>query len=278
MILITGSTDGLGRELARRLARQGVDVIVHGRNHDRGAALCEEIERETHSRARFYPADFASLDEVRALAFCVLRDFDRLDVLINNAGVWQPGADGRRRNAAGHEIHFAVNYLSGYVLTHALLPLLRASAPSRVVNVTSNAQAPIDFADVMLEHDYSGARAYAQSKLAQVMFTIDLARRLERDGIAVNAVHPATLMDTAMVRSAGAQPRNAVDAGVQAVLRLVASHDVGSGRYYHGTRQGQAHDQAYDAVARTKLRMTTEALLAPVHRRRPGATVLPHRQ
>ena len=158
VVLITGSTSGLGREVARRLARSGDHVIVHGRNVGRGTALVEEIERETGGSARFYRADFASLDQIRDFSEAILRDYDRLDVLINNAGIWLESADGRRVSQDGHELHFQVNYLAGYLLTDRLLPLLRKSAPSRIVNVASGAQRPIDFGDVMLEKGYDPGR------------------------------------------------------------------------------------------------------------------------
>src|SRR5688500_8677498 len=150
VILITGSTDGLGREVARRLAATGAHVIVHGRNKERGAALVTEIEREGKGSASFYAADLASLAEVRRLGEAILRDYDRLDVLVNNAGIWL-NSGGRQLSADGHELHFAVNYLSGFLLTHMLLPRLGQSAAARIVNVSSLAQSPIDFADVMLE-------------------------------------------------------------------------------------------------------------------------------
>ena len=196
VVLITGSTSGLGREVARRLARSGDHVIVHGRDVDRGTALVEEIERETDGGARFYRADFASLDQIREFSEAILRDYDRLDVLVNNAGIWLESADGRLVSQDGHELHFQVNYLAGYLLTDMLLPLLRkntTSAPSRIVNVSSGAQRPIDFGDVMLQQGYDPGRGYAQSKLAQVMFTFALAEELEGTGVTVNALHPATM-------------------------------------------------------------------------------------
>src|SRR5690606_3869659 len=196
--LVTGSTDGLGRAVAVRLGALGATVLVHGRNRERGAEVVRDVEAAGGS-AVFDRADFASLDEVRALADTVLERHERLDLLINNAGIWTDGSDERRTSADGHELVFAVNYLAGYVLTHRLLPLIIRSAPARIVNVSSLAQQPIDFDDVMLEHGFSAGRAYAQSKLAQVMFTIDLARELEGTGVTVNSLHPATLMDTAMV-------------------------------------------------------------------------------
>src|SRR5262245_2956171 len=110
VVVVTGSTDGLGREVARRLAASGAHVIVHGRNRERGTALVDEITRQGKGSARFYAADFASLARVREFAQAIRRDYKRLDVLVNNAGVWLPD---RQVSADGHEMHFAVNYLSG---------------------------------------------------------------------------------------------------------------------------------------------------------------------
>lgn len=261
VILITGSTDGLGREVARRLAADGHHVIVHGRNHERGAALVAEIAAEGRGSASFHPADFASLDEVRAFAATINREYDRLDVLVNNAGIWARGDDERRLSADGHEMQFAVNYLAGYLLTHQLLPLLRRSQPARIVNVASGAQAPINFDDPMMEQGYSGSRGYAQSKLAQVIFTVDLAERdLAGTDVTVTALHPSTLMDTQMVRGAGVAPRTTVDDGARAVLRLITDPDVGTGTYFDVMREARAHDQAYDPEARKQLRVLSDRL------------------
>jgi NAD(P)-dependent dehydrogenase (short-subunit alcohol dehydrogenase family) len=259
IVLITGSTDGLGREVARRLAATGAHIIVHGRNRERGLELVREIEAGGVGSAAFYAADFASLAEVRALGEAILRDYDRLDVLINNAGIWIPGSE-RRFSADGHELHFAVNYLAGYVLTRMLLPRLVASAPARIINVASAAQTPLDFDDVMLERSYNGGRAYAQSKLAQVLFTVDLARELAGSDVMVLALHPATLMDTRMVHEAGATPRSTVAEGAEAVINLVTSGDVASGQYFNGLRPARANAQAYDDAALEALRGLSAAL------------------
>ena len=253
VILVTGSTGGLGREVAYRLAATGAHVIVHGRNEERGLAVVDSITATGTGSARFIRADLASLDEVRAFAETIRSEYDRLDVLVNNAGILL--ADGQRQTSAdGHELTFAVNYLAGFLLTHELMPLLEASSPSRVVNVSSISQAPIDFDDVMLEDGYNWGRAYSQSKLAQILFTIDLAAELEGTGVSVNAVHPATLMNTDMVEEAGFQPQASVEEGVTAVLQLVNAPDLGSGRYFRGLDPVEAHAQAYDAAARARLR------------------------
>jgi NAD(P)-dependent dehydrogenase (short-subunit alcohol dehydrogenase family) len=193
------------------------------------------------------------------LGEAILRDYDRLDVLVNNAGIWLARGD-RQVSVDGHELHFAVNYLSGFLLTRMLLPRLLRSTPSRIVNVSSLAAAPIDFEDVMIERGYSGGRGYGQSKLAQVLFTFDLARELEGKGVTVNAIHPATMMNTSMVFEAGAQPRTSVEQGAEAVVHLVTAPDLGSGQYFNGMRPVRANAQAYDESAREKLRTLSEKL------------------
>ena len=257
--LVTGSTSGLGRELALRLGSMGTHVIVHGRNRERGIEVVEAIENEGGGSARFYRADLASFEQVREFGEVILRDYDRLDVLINNAGI-ASAPNGRALSEDAHELLFQVNHLSHFLLTRILLPRLLESAPSRIVNVSSGAQTPIDFDDVMLENEFSGGRAYAQSKLAQVMFTFDLAEELKGREVIVNTLHPATYMDTPMVRRAGVTPRATVDEGADAVMQLVNSPDIGSGGYFVGQRPSRANDQAYDEDARARLWKLSEEL------------------
>ena len=254
--LVTGSTDGLGREVARRLAAEGTHVIVHGRNVERGTALVNEIAAGGRGSARFYQADFASLAEVRRLAADIRRDYTRLDLLVNNAGVITRE---RTLSQDGHEMQFAVNYLAGYALSYSLPPLLDQGRSPRIVNVSSIAASPLDFADVMLERGYSSGRAYGQSKLAQVMFTIDLADELKGRGIVVQALHPATYMDTTMVRSSGGTPRATVEEGAAAVMHVIAT-DAPSGSYFVGQRLGTPHQQAADGAARRQLRALSRTL------------------
>ena len=259
VVLVTGSTSGLGREVARRLGATGAFVIVHGRNRERGMAVVEAIESEGIGNARFYAADFSSIDQIREFGETILRDYDRLDVLVNNAGFGR-APDERMVSQDGHELRFQVNHLSHFLLTRMFLPRLRASAPSRIVNVASAAQQAIDFDDVMIENNFSGGRAYAQSKLAQVMFTLDLAEELAGTDVVVNALHPATYMDTGMVRRAGLTPRATVGEGADAVMQLITSPDIGSGGYFNRLRRARANAQAYDAEARAKLRKLSEEL------------------
>jgi NAD(P)-dependent dehydrogenase (short-subunit alcohol dehydrogenase family) len=216
-VLITGATDGVGKLVAARLAAAGARVLLHGRSDAKGRDVVQEIQRSTRmSRPEYYRADFTSLDEVRRLAHEVTTAHDRLDVLINNAGIGfgAPGA-ARKISRDGHELRFAVNYLAPFLLTHLLLPKLRRSVPSRIVNVASIGQAPIDFDNLMLTRHYDGTRAYGQSKLALITFTFDLAAALQGTGVTANAVHPATLMNTKMVAEAGFRPRSTVEQGLR---------------------------------------------------------------
>lgn len=256
-ILITGATDGVGRKVAIELGKRGAEVLLHGRNEERARGVIDEIARAGGPAATFYPADLASLAEVRALADAIRKQHTRLDVLINNAGIGsRSGGSQRRTSADGHELRFAVNYLAGFLLTRLLLPLLRASAPARIVNVASAGQAPIDFDDVMLTRGYDGTRAYAQSKLAQIMFTFDLADELRGTGLTVNCLHPATYMATTMVREAGVSPMSTVEEGAEAILNLAASPGLEgrSGLYFDRKREARANALAYDGAARKRLR------------------------
>jgi NAD(P)-dependent dehydrogenase (short-subunit alcohol dehydrogenase family) len=247
-VLITGSTDGLGGRLAARLVELGATVIVHGRDSAKVKAAAAET-----GAARGVVADLASLAEVRGLADQV----EDLDVLVNNAGVIEPE---RRESADGHELTFAVNHLAHFALTGLVLPKLRGRA--RIVNVSSIGQAPLDFSDIEFTRGYDAYTAYARSKLAQVMFTVELAARLGRAGPSVNVLHPATLMDTKMVRETFGRSRSSVEQGVQATLRLVIDPELDgvTGRFFDGTRESEGQPQAYDPEARRRLWELSEEL------------------
>jgi NAD(P)-dependent dehydrogenase (short-subunit alcohol dehydrogenase family) len=256
-VFITGSTDGVGRYVATKLAAAGAKVLIHGRDAARAKTLADEIKRARGSEPTFYQADLSSLADVRKLGEAVLADHKRLDVFVSNAGIGsQNEGPARQTSRDGYELRFAVNYLSSFLLARLLLPLLKASAPSRIVNVASLGQHPIDFDDVMITRNYSGGRAYAQSKLSQIMFTIDLAEELKGAGVTVNSLHPATYMNTTMVRAGGITPMSTVEQGGDAILHLVTGDDVESksGLFFNGMNEMKANPQAYDAVARKRLR------------------------
>jgi NAD(P)-dependent dehydrogenase (short-subunit alcohol dehydrogenase family) len=266
VILVTGATDGLGRALAGELAQRGATLLLHGRDEARLADTVEHIRAESGSeRLRAYRADFSSLDEVDDMAERIERDQDRIDVLVNNAGIGStlPG-DGRRMESRdGHELRFAVNYLAHFLLTRRLESLIVRSAPARIVNVSSAGQAPIDFDDVMLERAYDGMRAYCQSKLAQIMFTFDLADELRDTGVTVNCLHPASLMPTKIVMHARGASVSTLEEGLEATLRLVVDVELDgiTGRYCDGQTEARAHAQAYDPDARRGLRELSEGLV-----------------
>jgi NAD(P)-dependent dehydrogenase (short-subunit alcohol dehydrogenase family) len=279
-ILVTGATDGLGKRVARELAHRDATVLLHGRSRERLQATCEEVGRGPGSeKLRCYQADFSSLGDVRELAGRILSDEDHLNVLVNNAGIIS-----RERNESeeGYELTFAVNYLSHFLLTRLLVPLLSASSPARVVNVASAGQSPIDFEDPMLVRDYDAMKAYSQSKLAQILFTFELAERLPSTGVTVNALHPASLMDTKMVLETFRYARTnrvvasllaskfgfGLGSGTMAMLPLLAtgpfhSGDGGTGLYFDGKRETRANRQAYDETARRRLWDLSEELCGP---------------
>lgn len=260
-ILITGATDGLGRCIAETLASPDVLLLVHGRNLARGRAVTQAIEMAGGS-AIFYEANFASLCAVRQMAEAIAAAHPQLDVIINNAGNGDPQ---RRLSEDGHELHFAVNYLAHFLLTQILRPCLGRENYSRVINVASASQRPIDFDDVMLERCYDGYRAYAQSKLANVMHCFDLAKEFQGSNVTSACLHPGTYMDTHMVRAAGVQPMTSVHVGAEAVIALVNNPcDAISGRYFNGKREAQANAQAYDIDARQRLRQLSMDLTGRV--------------
>jgi NAD(P)-dependent dehydrogenase (short-subunit alcohol dehydrogenase family) len=258
VVLVTGSTDGLGRAVAERLAAQGATVLLHGRSAERLAAASHEIRKATgNDHIRTYMADFSALANVRAMAHEIEVDNHRLHVLVNNAGIGsgKPAGTTRQESNDGYELRFAVNHLAPFVLTLRLLPLLRRSAPARIVNVASAGQVPIDFDDVMLEQTYDGSRAYRQSKLAQIMFGFTLAERLPADEVTINSLHPSTFMPTKIVLEQHGKSVDSLEQGVDATMRLIDDPELegSSGHYYNRQVEERADDRAYDAEARQRL-------------------------
>lgn len=268
-ILITGATDGLGRALSRRLAADGARLILHGRDPDKLARTASELPRGLSAPPpATVVADLADLAQVRRLAAQVEAITDHLDVLVNNAGIGFGAPDGRTRqiSADGHELRFAVNHLASFDLTLRSLSLLLASPAARIVNVASIGQHPIDFGDVMLEHDYDGMRAYRQSKLAQITCGFVLARRLAGRRITVNSLHPATYMPTKMVLAELGHSIETLEAGTEATWQLVSGSHVAetTGSFFDRLEPAAAHPAAYDLDAQRHLwELSLELTRAP---------------
>ncbi len=266
-VLVTGATDGIGRAVAARLAQLGARVLLHGRDRERLDDTAAEIERRTGATdLQTVCADLSSLAEVDALADDVERRTDRLHLLLSNAGVgFGPPNGNREVSADGYELRFAVNHLAAHHLARRLVPLLRAGAPSRVIQVASIAQEALDPEDLLTERDWTGFRAYRRSKLAQVMSTLDLADDLRGDGVAVHALHPATLMDTTMVREADQEPRSTLEDGLTATVRAVLDPtlDEVTGLFLDGAHASveSIHDQIGDGEIRVLLRARSRELI-----------------
>jgi NAD(P)-dependent dehydrogenase (short-subunit alcohol dehydrogenase family) len=265
-VLVTGATDGLGRAVAAKLAEAGARVLLHGRDDARGRKVQDEIRADTgNERLDWHRADLASLREIRELAERIVAEQEQLDILVNNAGIGTtlPGGGERLVSEDGYELRFAVNYLAPFLLTRLLEPILVASAPARIVNVSSAGQAPIDFDDVMLERRYDGVDAYRRSKLALVMLTLDLAEKLRDRGVTANCLHPGTFMPTKMVLATGIEPVDSLETGIASTMRLVVAPELDgvSGRYYDRLRESRALAQAYDPTARERLRELSERLV-----------------
>lgn len=268
-ILITGATDGLGRALAEHLAGKGATLLLHGRDEAKGHRCLAEISKASgNDRLEWYQADFADLNQVETMAEEIRNRHMRLDVLISNAGIGAHTLDGhnpskyeREQSIQGHELRFAVNYLAGFALIHALYPLLNQTAKlesARIISISSAGQAPIDFNDPMLCNNYDGVHAYCQSKLAQIMMTFDLAERCSDTNVAAVALHPSTYMATKIVET----PISSVQDGVNATAALVNAPllSVINNKYFNVKNEAVAHQQAYDLNARARLRDLSEQL------------------
>ncbi|MFW5729329.1 MAG: SDR family oxidoreductase [Spirochaetota bacterium] len=264
VVLVTGSTDGIGRETARILAERGAHVILHGRRENRCREAVKYIHRRVaEARLDYIVLDLCEMNRIRSIGSMVGAVTNRLDVLINNAGVG-PGQHGQEREVTpdGYELRFAVNHLAPFALTRELLPFLQAGGDVRIVNVTSAAQAPLDFDDLMMAGEFDPMRAYSRSKLAMVMFTIDLAAHLANSGITVNCLHPGSLLDTKMVRETFGAARGSAEVGARNEVYLATSPDLDgvTGEYFDEARRRRPHEQALDEAARRRLWEVSEEL------------------
>lgn len=270
--LITGANAGIGKAAALGLARLGATVVLLCRSEARGRAALEEIERRSGNRAlHLLVADLASQPEIRRVAGEYLDRFQRLDVLVNNAAVL--AGQERRLGEDGLELTFAVNHLAPFVLTGLLLDRLKASAPARIVTVASGAhrRVPLDFEDLQNERDYSPFDAYCRSKLANVYFTYELARRLEGTGVTANCLHPG-VVSTALFRDMKRWQRIAIwlgrpflltpARGADTAVYLAASPDVAgvTGKYFEKREAVRSSPVSYDAELARRLWDASEAL------------------
>jgi NAD(P)-dependent dehydrogenase (short-subunit alcohol dehydrogenase family) len=255
-ILITGATDGIGKLAAIGLAKQNKDatILIHGRNKTKLDKAVNEIKRTTgNQNIEGYVADLSSLNETRELANDILSKHEQINILINNAGA---GFAAPHYGKDGTETRFTVNYLAPFLLTNLLLPAIKKASPARIVNISSAGQSAIHFDDIMMEKKFNGDVAYTQSKLALIMFTIDLAEQLKDENITVNALHPGTYLDTNMVHDAGIRPLGTAQSGADAEVYLATSPELKNttGKYFNVKHEVKAHVQAYDAEVRKKLR------------------------
>ena len=247
-VLVTGATDGIGRETAHELARRGARVIVHGRNREKAEAVARELEGIAEgSAAAPLVGDLSSLEEVRRVAEEALARGERVDVLLNNAGVYMNEPQVSRD---GFEMTFAVNHLAPFLLTHLLLPMLRDGAPARVVNVSSIAhtRGAIDVGRLGDVERFDPYRAYADSKLANVLFTVELARRLGPGPVTVNALHPGVVSTKLLTEGFGFHGKDSLAEGAATSVQLALSPEVAevTGRYFAASKEATMAPVARD--------------------------------
>jgi retinol dehydrogenase-14 len=263
-VLVTGGTAGIGRATAVGLATMGAHLAITGRDRGRTEGAAREIRAAGGGQVDAFVADLSSQSQVRRLAEEVLQSLSRIDVLVNNVGgYWNT----RHVTADGLERTFALNHLAPFLLTNLLLDRLKQSAPARVVTVSSNAQAQgrIDFDDLQGERSYSGARAYNQSKLANVLFTYELARRLRGTSVTANALHPGVVSTSFGAEDPGRVQRlfvpfmrpfmNAPAQGAATSIHLASAADLGqvAGRYFANSKPKRSSKRSYDEAAAARL-------------------------
>ncbi|WP_062420746.1 SDR family oxidoreductase [Leptolinea tardivitalis] len=260
-ILVTGSTDGIGKQTALELARMGAHVLVHGRNTDRAKAAADEIASKTGAVVSFVTGDYASLAQVRQLAEDILSRVNRLDVLINNAGVFMTE---RRLTEDGFEMSWQINHLAPYLLTSLLVERLEASRPARVVSVASmtHAYARLDYENLQGEKEFKPSRAYSLAKLGNVMATFYLAEKLAGTGVTVNCLHPG-VVDTKLLRAGYSIEGTSVENGARTSVFLASSPEVEgvTGKYFDDRKEAAASPMALDAAERQRFMDVTNKML-----------------
>ncbi len=233
IVLITGATDGIGKQTAFELAKQGATVLLHGRNSKRLIDTMNDCRKKVlHPKLDFFNADFASLNAIRRMVVDLEQKYDRLDVLINNAGVFMKS---RELSHDGYEMTFAVNHLAHFFLTHLCLPLLKASPSARVITVSSIAhmRATLDFENLQGEKKFDGYDAYSRSKLANVLFAVELAERMKGSKLTSNALHPGVIA-TKLLEAGFAMKGASLAEGAETSVYLASSPEVEgvTGKYF----------------------------------------------
>lgn len=260
IVLITGSTDGIGKQTAIDLAQMGAHVVIHGRNPEKTHQTALDIMELTGNRnVDYLVADFSSLEEVRRLSTDIHQKFGRVDVLINNAGVYQQQ---RELTGDGFEMTFAVNHLSHFLLTHLLADLIPENAGSRVINVSSMAHSgQMDFDNLQGEKYYDGYTAYSLSKLCNILFTYEAARRFQPRGITINCLHPGVIR-TKLLRTGWGLGGAPVPAGSKTVVYLATSPSVKdiTGKYFSESRQVHSSGISYNVQMQKRLWELSENL------------------
>ncbi len=259
-ILITGSTDGIGKQTALELAKMGATVLLHGRNPARLDRVQKEIKKASgNKRIEVFIADLSSLKQVRNLAQHVLERHDRLDVLINNAGVYE---NRHGISQDGFEMTFAVNHLAPFLLTMLLLDLIIKSSPGRIINVSSQVHAShMDFGNLQAEKHYSAYETYSLSKLCNVLFTYELAERLTGTGITANCLHPGVI-DTKLLKAGWGMGGSPVTQGSRTSVYLASAPELSAvtGKYFNNRRSTKSSQISYDADTRKRLWRVSEQL------------------
>lgn len=249
IILITGSTDGIGKATALKLMSLDAEVILHGRNRKKGERVRRDLAKITgNDMPELFIADLARQDRIRQMALDISDGYDRLDVLINNAGTYEPE---RHLTRDGVEMTFAVNYLAPFLLTRLLFPLMRKSAPSRIVTVASSAHEDIrdiDWDNLPAQEQYDAWGSYALSKFATITFTYSFARMAKESGVTVNCLHPG-VTDTKLLRSAfPGYPAITPEEGARTSVFLALSEKVTglSGLYFDKQKPARSSDLTQD--------------------------------
>ena len=251
IFLVTGATDGIGKQTAAKLAQTGATVLLHGRNKTRLEQAAQEIKEKTNNNnLSTFLADLSSLAEVRKLSDDIHQKFDHLDVLINNAGVLM---NTRQESADGYEMTFAVNVLAPFLLSSLLLDLLKKGSASRIVNVTSMLQAQhIDFTDLQLKKTFNGNAAYELSKACVVMFTYDTAEMLKADNITVNSLHPG-VVNTKILSTFGAGGMGVDEADDEFMVATDVKYNGITGKFFMNLKESKSSSVTYDKSARKRL-------------------------